>query len=49
MGEVFYDKEELFNIVETNNPKLWNKYMEQIELEQEALDYLVSKYKWNEE
>jgi hypothetical protein len=39
-------KEELLNACETEYPTLWNKYLEQIKLERDALFYLVKKYNW---
>ena len=40
------NKEELLNACEKDYPVLWNKYLEQIELERDALFYLVKKYNW---
>lgn len=40
------NKEELLEACEKEHHKLWNKYLEQIKLEREALDYLIQKYNW---
>jgi hypothetical protein len=39
-------KEELLEACEKEHHKLWNKYLEQIKLERESLDYLIEKYNW---
>lgn len=39
-------KKELLEACEKEHHKLWNKYLEQIKLERESLDYLIEKYNW---
>ena len=41
-----WSKEEVLYQCEINNPELWERFMEQIELERIALDGLIQKFGW---
>jgi len=47
MEKGIQSKEELIEVCKVGNPILWEKYVEQINLDRIALDTLLEKYKWS--